>query len=119
MDDKTLAVTLYRLAREDLNPDNIGRLILTEVASQLDTPPRAEQVITLFRTFYSGVTVEQRTSNILLVYFDGKQDTQNRRSINVIIPPPATVQAQPSDAPPAETEERNPEDYYSDEDPIW
>ena len=116
MDSLALAQTLYRLARCDLNTDNIGRLTLTDLTETLQ-PLTPRQIITLFHEFYPGVTVEQRTPNILLVYFDGKEATRDRRNVNVTVPPLNSVVAQPSEGEPETYQD--PEEYYSSEETIW
>jgi hypothetical protein len=82
MDGLSLARTLHRLAREDTNSENVGRIIVSEAQNLLLSPTlNGQQIIDLLKQHYphSGYTYDLRTPNVLLIYFDGKQHVKNRR----------------------------------------
>jgi hypothetical protein len=77
---KATAQTLRRLAEQDTNCDNIGRLLLSDCKQVTRNRNfAATDLIKLFKHFYPKVDVEQRTKNIILFWWDGKNETQTLR----------------------------------------
>lgn len=87
MDQTTLAKTLMRLARRDVSTSNVGRLLLTDLKADLDYSITFKDVQQALTEYYLGVDVEQATSNVILVYFDGKEAVLNLRKLQEPIIP--------------------------------
>lgn len=92
MDSKPLAETLCRIARQDTNSDNIGRLIISECQNELNYPTlNAQEILKVFHEYYPKAELDHRTQNVILVFWDGKEDIKNSRSMRTpvnIKPPP-------------------------------
>ena len=86
----TITKQLIDLARKnDFN--GVGRITLSEARYYLDDKTlRCEDIIRLIKQYYPKMDVEQRTGNVLLVYFDGKNNLRNIRDIHKVIQP-ATI----------------------------
>jgi hypothetical protein len=87
MEKKALAQTLMRLARRNVSPDNVGRLVLPEVNSDLDVKLEYGDVEGLFKKFFPGVEVELRSWNVVLVWFDGREAVRNLWSMREKVVP--------------------------------
>lgn len=125
MDSKSLAKILYRMASSDRNPDGVGRLILSELKDAFCVGEgkqirelTVQDIIILFHKFYPKVEVEQRTDNILLIWFEGKADTQNRRNVHKTVPPPEPTFAAEKDEIPADKYE-DPDAIKPNKEKIW
>ena len=81
MDQNALAQVLLRLARQDVNADNIGRLLISDCRSETYNPTlNGAEITRLFKLYYPAITVEARTENVILIYFDTKPEVRKRRS---------------------------------------
>jgi hypothetical protein len=75
-----LIQTLHRTAREDTNPDGIGRILLADARQIADNKYlTCQNIMELWKRKYPTIDIEQRTNNILLIYWDGKETVQNTR----------------------------------------
>ena len=79
MDRKSLAQTLYRLARQDCI-DDVGRLFLRELKYEIQQTLSSKEITELFKEFYPEATVYEATDRLLLIYFNGRQTTKNVRN---------------------------------------
>lgn len=115
MDNHTLAQTLHRIAKRDVNQSNIGRLILPELKHETTENLTAQTIMALWQQFYPEETADHRTENIILIYFDGKDTTKNIRNTQT----PTNLQQNVYTAEPErevfqpETYS-NPEEYYAE-----
>jgi hypothetical protein len=109
---KTIAAVLYRMAQNnDFN--GVGRIHLSEARYTLDDKTLKPQDITqLITKYYPKAECETRPGNIILVYFEGKQQTKAQREPVI---QPATVILKPEvyliDD---KTNFENPEEYNTD-----
>lgn len=87
MEEGALARTLYRLARRDVSPSNVGRLLLSDLRTELQHPLTFMDIQQVFKFYYPMMTVERATDNVVLVYFDGKEAVMNLRSMQQKIIP--------------------------------
>ena len=83
---KTTAQILLRLARNnDFN--GVGRLTLAEVRSELaDKSLQLEDIHRLLSQYAPQATIERRPSNVLLIYFNGKDTVQYHRNLRMVTP---------------------------------
>jgi len=93
MGTKLQARILHNLARQD-SFDNIGRLFLAEAKQATQNPALYSDTIReVWREYYPEETAEQKQENLILIYFDGKEQTRNVRDAQKPIIPmrPPTV----------------------------
>ena len=79
MDRKSLAQTLYRLARQDCI-DDVGRLFLRELKYEIQQTLSFKEIFELFKEFYPEATVYEATDRLVLIYFYGRSSTKNVRN---------------------------------------
>lgn len=71
--------TLYTIAKHDTDLDNVGRILLSDARDAADNQKLTPwDVIRYWQVSYPTIDIENK-SNVLLVYWDGKQETLNRR----------------------------------------
>jgi len=69
MDKRTLAAIVYTLSRKDIWRSR-GRIILSDFKKTVDQPNlTAEEIINAFKTFYPQYPIDQRTENVIIIYF--------------------------------------------------
>lgn len=79
--DDDLIKTLYQKARREASNDNVGRILLSDARDVADNKHLTiQEIIVLWRKTYPAIEVEQRTGNVILVYWDGKNSLRNIRS---------------------------------------
>jgi hypothetical protein len=101
--EKDKAKILHNLATKDTNQDNIGRLLITELRHEFDDKTlTADSITQLWQQYYPDVDIEEKTVNVLLVYWDGKQTTKEKRSHQT----PVNIQEAPTFIEPKQVPEK-------------
>lgn len=79
MPDDTLSQLLYNMALRD-SFDGVGRLLVSDVKHDVDRNLTVDKIIAVWKQHYPKYTIEQRSNNVLLIYWDGLEDTKGNRS---------------------------------------
>jgi hypothetical protein len=104
MGTKLQSRILHNLARCDCF-DGVGRIFLKEAQEATRTPDlTVEAILTLWQEYYPLETAEEKQSNLILIYFDGKTVTQNNRELQ-------KINYVPQFEAPIKNEELKPETY--------
>jgi hypothetical protein len=83
---QTIAQQLMYMAQQN-DMSGVGRIRLAEARYDLDDKTlRAEDITRLLKQYYPKTDCEQRAGNIILVYFDGKNNVKLNREIHRVIP---------------------------------
>jgi hypothetical protein len=88
--EKQIAQILYTTAQRDIF-DGVGRIILSDARYITDNKHlQIDELLNFWQRNYPIINAETR-SNILLIYWDGKDTVRNKRNLNTVIQPKAPV----------------------------
>ena len=88
INNKQFIQTLYSTAKKDTDPSNVGRITLSDARDIADNQHlNCNDIRNLWRIHYPLHDIEQRQGNILLIYWDGKENLK-REKPTVKQPPP-------------------------------
>jgi hypothetical protein len=68
LDKLTLVKIIERTAKHDIF-NGVGRIIVSDFQNELSEPITAEEILTVWQEFYPYSRIEQRTKNVILIYF--------------------------------------------------
>lgn len=86
MDNWALAKILERIAKKDMF-DGVGRILIPDLNDSLREPVTAEQILAVWTEYYPCWRIEQRTKNIILVFFDEPYESDRSQRLPIINQP--------------------------------
>jgi hypothetical protein len=87
MDNFTLSQILMRMARQDTF-DGVGRLLVTDVQKGVaDKTLTAEKILQVWEEAYPTYDTDQRSDNVILIFWDGRNATRNVRGVREVVAP--------------------------------
>jgi hypothetical protein len=116
---REIAKLLYTLAWKNTNIDGVGRIILSDARDAADNKHlQPQELLTIWHEAYPLLEIEQRTGNVFLIYWDGKESLKNLRGTRrPMIDQSNVLPADTSDIIPPETF-TNPEEIPANKDKL-